>query len=90
MHLLDDLLTLSMPPDNRKLAVVELCCKAGSMIQKACETSDMRYSGVVKDVEIKSVVWKVKRFLEEQKLLGNWTHMQISTPCTSGSPFRTC
>ena len=26
---LNDLLTLSMSPDNRKLAVVELCCKAG-------------------------------------------------------------
>ena len=85
---LNDLLTLSMSPDNRKLAVIELCCKAGSMIQKACETSQLRYCGVTKDVEMKSVVLKVKRFIEEQRLLGNWIHMHVSTPCTSGSPLK--
>ena len=42
---LNDLLS----PDDRKLAVVELCCKAGSMIQKACETSQLRCCGVTKD-----------------------------------------
>ena len=85
---LNDLLTLSMSPDNRKLAVVELCCKAASMIQKACETSNFRYCGVTRDVELKSVVLKVKRFIEEQRLLGNWVHLHISTPRTSGSPLK--
>ena len=85
---LNDLLTLSMSPDDRKLAVVELCCKAGSMIQKACETSQLRYCGVTKDVEMKSVILQVKRFIEEQQLLGNWVHLHVSTPCTSGSPLK--
>ena len=85
---LDDLLALSMSKPKRKLAVVELCCREGSMIQKACETSGFRYCGVTKDVELKSVLLQVKRFVDEQRLLGNWVHLHISTPCTSGSPLK--
>ena len=85
---LNDLLTLSISTSKRVLAVVELCCREGSMIQKACETSGIRYCGVTKDVQLKSVIMQVKRFIEEQKLLGTWVHMHISTPCTSGSPLR--
>ena len=85
---LEDLLALSVSKTKRNLAVVELCCRDGSMIQKACETSGFRYCGVRKDVELKSVVLQVKRFVEEQKSVGNWVHLHISTPCTSGSPLK--
>ena len=83
---LNDLLASSVSPNKRALAVVELCCREGSHIQKACATSGIRYCGVTKDVPLKGVVLQVKRFIEEQKLLGCWVHMHISTPCTSGSP----
>ena len=85
---LNDLLAFSVSPNKRALAVVELCCREGSIIQKACETSGIRYCGVAKDVQLKGVVLQVKRFIEEQKLLGCWVHMHISTPCTSGSPLK--
>ena len=85
---LNDLLELSVTSEKKVLAVVELCCREGSMIQKACETSGIRYCGVTKDVQMKGVNLQVKRFIEEQKLLGTWVHMHISTPCTSGSPLK--
>ena len=58
------------------------------MIQKACETSEMKYCGVTKDVQMKGVVLQVKRFIAEQRKAGFWVHMHVSTPCTSGSPLR--
>ena len=85
---MNDLLTLSVTSERKVLAVVELCCREGSMIQKACETSGIRYCGVTKDVQMKGVNLQVQRFIEEQKLLGTWVHMHISTPCTSGSPLK--
>ena len=85
---LNGLLALSVTPNKRKLAVVELCCREGSMIQKACETSEMRYCGVTKDVQMRGVVLHVKRFIDEQRLAGFWIHMHVSTPCTSGSPLK--
>ena len=84
---LHDLMALSVVPD-RKLAMIELCCRDGSMIQKACETSEMKYCGVTKDVQMKGVVLQVKRFIAEQRKAGFWVHMHVSTPCTSGSPLR--
>ena len=84
---LRDLMALSVVPD-RKLAMIELCCRDGSMIQKACETSEMKYCGVTKDVQMKGVVLQVKRFIAEQRKAGFWVHMHVSTPCTSGSPLR--
>ncbi len=86
---LNDLLTLSMSPDNRKLAVVELCCKAGSMIQKARETSQLRYCGVTKDIEMKSVTLQVKRFIEEQRLLGTGFACMFLLPVHLVHPSRT-
>ena len=68
--------------------MIELCCRDGSMIQKACETSEMKYCGVTKDVQMKGVVLQVKRFIAEQRKAGFWVHMHVSTPCTSGSPLR--
>ena len=84
---LHDLMALSVVPE-RKLAMIELCCRDGSMIQKACETSEMKYCGVTKDVQMKGVVLQVKRFIAEQRKAGFWVHMHVSTPCTSGSPLR--
>ena len=40
------------------------------MIQKACETSEMKYCGVTKDVQMKGVVLQVKRFIAEQRKAG--------------------
>ena len=84
---LHDLMALSVVPE-RKLAMIELCCRDGSMIQKACGASEMKY-------------WCDERCADERCCLAGETfhcwakkgwllgsYACIYYTCTSGSPLR--
>ena len=83
-----DLAALTSAVTVQPLAFVELCCKEGSSLQKACQQSGISYAGVVKNIEWRSVQLDANKFVRRSKAEGRWVHLHISTPCSSGSPLR--
>ncbi len=72
--------SMSLAPVSEKgLAFVEVCCK-GRFIASVRMWFGIPYAGVVKDAE--------PRGARRQREIGCWTHMHISTPCSSGPPFK--
>ena len=84
----EDLVMLSLAPASEKLVFVEVCCSEESMLRKCCESSHIPFPGVSKGVELKGVLGKVRRFIDEHAQRGSWVHMHVSTPCSSGSPLK--
>ena len=73
------------PVSDVGLAVLEICCSERSSIRLACETSQIPYAGVVKDLELLGVRRSVQRFIGQHRNEGRWVRMHFSTPCSSGS-----
>ena len=82
-----DLMSLA-PVSEKGFVFVEVCCREGSSLQKACNSSKIPYAGVVKDIEFRGVQRGLGKFMSEHRALGRWIHMHISTPCSSGSPLK--
>ncbi|CAE7483352.1 unnamed protein product, partial [Symbiodinium sp. CCMP2592] len=70
----------------KRLGMVEVCCRPQSSVQGACRRVGMSYVGVTENMQSDSVFKEVRRYL--LNFACDCVFVHVSTPCSSGSYLR--
>ncbi|CAE7200879.1 unnamed protein product [Symbiodinium sp. CCMP2592] len=70
----------------KRLVMVEVCCRPQSSVQGACRRVGMSYVGVTENMQSDSVFKEVRRYL--LNFACDCVFVHVSTPCSSGSYLR--
>ncbi|CAE7038113.1 unnamed protein product [Symbiodinium sp. CCMP2592] len=70
----------------KRLVMVEVCCRPQSSVQDACRRVGMSYVGVTENMQSDSVFKEVRRYL--LNFACDCVFVHVSTPCSSGSYLR--